>query len=708
MKLKYNITGMTCASCSSSIQAKVSEVHGVQSVSVNLTQEAMQVECSSTQVAEAVVNQVRRLGYGIQQKTQANVVNSATVRQTRIQLIATAVLAVVLSIIHMTTVTYPWLYVQAILATVILYVGGKGFYTSALAKLRHGVLNMDTLIVLSVSVAYGYSMYLLLGTDASRDFHFESVGMVLTFILVGKYIEHRAKLKTALSIQKLEKIQPQSARVWYEGQWQDKPISEIVIGDRVQVFAQSLVTVDGVVHSGHTSIDESMMTGEPMPVAKQPGDHVYAGTQNIDQNIEIQVTKTNQKTVISQIIERIDDAQLAPPKIQKTVDRIASIFVPIVILLALVGGAIWWLSALPNASQMALQVIMTVLIIACPCALGLATPTAIAIAIGRAARHGMLVKDIDALERFRHIDTIVLDKTNTLTKGKPDVKQIQVFQEHPLHLQILYGLALSSSHPLSQGIAQYLADQNIQPKKPQISAPHAGKGIAARIDQMNALLGSQTFLNAYGVEITEQGSIYSTVHLSVDNQHILTVELYDPPKPQLSETLSELRHKKLDIHLLSGDKEAVVNQLANQLHIAHVRAEVLPHQKGQYIEELQAQKRVVCMVGDGINDAEALAKSDLGIAMAHGSELAIHAADIALIHSRLETIPQAIRLAEQTRLSINQNLFWAFIYNLIMIPIAMGALYPVTGFVMTPMLAAIAMTASSISVVLNSLRYRYK
>lgn len=699
---------MTCASCSSSIQAKVSEVHGVQSVSVNLTQEAMQVECSSTQVAEAVVNQVRRLGYGIQQKTQANVVNSATVRQTRIQLIATAVLAVVLSIIHMTTVTYPWLYVQAILATVILYVGGKGFYTSALAKLRHGVLNMDTLIVLSVSVAYGYSMYLLLGTDASRDFHFESVGMVLTFILVGKYIEHRAKLKTALSIQKLEKIQPQSARVWYEGQWQDKPISEIVIGDRVQVFAQSLVTVDGVVHSGHTSIDESMMTGEPMPVAKQPGDHVYAGTQNIDQNIEIQVTKTNQKTVISQIIERIDDAQLAPPKIQKTVDRIASIFVPIVILLALVGGAIWWLSALPNASQMALQVIMTVLIIACPCALGLATPTAIAIAIGRAARHGMLVKDIDALERFRHIDTIVLDKTNTLTKGKPDVKQIQVFQEHPLHLQILYGLALSSSHPLSQGIAQYLADQNIQPKKPQISAPHAGKGIAARIDQMNALLGSQTFLNAYGVEITEQGSIYSTVHLSVDNQHILTVELYDPPKPQLSETLSELRHKKLDIHLLSGDKEAVVNQLANQLHIAHVRAEVLPHQKGQYIEELQAQKRVVCMVGDGINDAEALAKSDLGIAMAHGSELAIHAADIALIHSRLETIPQAIRLAEQTRLSINQNLFWAFIYNLIMIPIAMGALYPVTGFVMTPMLAAIAMTASSISVVLNSLRYRYK
>ena len=711
MKQKFIVSGMSCASCSSSIQSKVAKIEGVRSAVVHLTQNRLIAELTHQDVANTIVKEVTSLGYGIQAQGAKQSVSKSGVKCLKTRLYITTILAVA------NMVGMFWnmpIYMQCAIGTALLIVGAEQFYRSAFAKIRHGILNMDSLIVLSVSVAYIYSVMGMVQfyvyAEGSHRLYFDSIGMVLTFVLLGKYIEQWAKLKTTDSIRFLEKIQPQEAMVQVGQKWYAKPISEVKKGDVVRVYQDSLVAVDGLVVNGTTTIDESMMTGEPVPVVKSKGDPVYAGTKNVDQNIEVEVLKPNQQTVISQIIERVEDAQLSQPAVQQMVNKVTSIFVPVVIGVAILGACLWWFSSVHQGMQMGFQVLMTVLIIACPCALGLATPTAIAIAVGRAADHGLLIKNIDTLSRFRQIDTIVLDKTNTLTQGKPSVQHIEYKGEVYYSAQVLYGLTLSSTHPLSVGISSYFEQKNIVPIMPQLSANHPGKGLAARVDDHNVLLGSKLFLNDFGVDVSEvnESSSSTQVFLAIEGKLMAVVYLEDELKPDSVQIINILKEKGLDVHLLSGDRKEVVQKIAKKLNIAHYKSNVLPQEKGMYIARLKEQSRVVSMIGDGVNDAEALTKSDLGIAMGNGSELAIHSSDITVIHSKLRAILQAMKLAQQTHICINQNLFWAFIYNIIMIPVAMGALYWVTGYLMSPTLAAIAMTCSSISVVLNSLRYRYK
>jgi Cu2+-exporting ATPase len=575
------------------------------------------------------------------------------------------------------------------------------------------------LVALSTGVAYSMSVFntLLPHYWHERGLHahvyFEAAAVVIAFILLGKWLEEKAKRGTASALKKLMGMQAKVAtRLNEYGFPETVRISDIQTGDKLQVKAGEKVPVDGKIAKGETFIDESSITGEPLPAFKQVGDTVWAGTLNGNNPFVMEATQVGSRTLLAQIIQKVQEAQGSKAPIQQLADRIAAVFVPAVIGIAVLTFAVWYAFGDPMRGLFAA---ITVLVIACPCALGLATPTAIMVGIGKGAEKGILIKDAASLEIAKKMDVLVVDKTGTLTQGKPKVVHYQWFTdtaEQQATAALLAAIEQQTQHPLAEAIVQHLAEQGI-------AAAHVsgtfesigGKGIRAVIGDVTFHVGNAQLMQEESIaipdELTNTQTAQTQVFFADDNRLLAVFALQDLPKPEAAEAIRQLTNMGISVHMLTGDNHATAQAIAQELGIQHFKAEVLPHQKADYIAALQAQGHITGMAGDGINDSAALALADVGIAMARGADIAIDAASITLIHNDLRKIPEAIHLSQRTAAAIRQNLFWAFVYNIIGIPVAAGLLYPFTGFMLNPMLAGAAMALSSVSVVSNSLRLKW-
>lgn len=615
-------------------------------------------------------------------------------------------------------------YIMWALATPVVVWFGKQFFIGAYKQTLHRSANMDTLVALSTGVAYLFSVFNTLFPEYwhSKGLHahvyFETSAVVIAFILLGKLLEEKAKGNTSSALKKLIGLQPKTVTVvQVDGQQMEMSIAGLQVGDVMLVKPGEKIAVDGVVVTGSSFVDESMISGEPIPVEKANNSKVFAGTINQKGSFQFRAEKVGSDTLLSQIIKMVQDAQGSKAPVQKLVDKIAGIFVPVVIGVALISLLIWIIFGGENGFTQGLLAMVTVLVIACPCALGLATPTAIMVGVGKGAGQGILIKDAESLELSKNIDVIVLDKTGTITEGKPTVAASKWFEpETSETANILYSIEKSSEHPLADAIVRYMAGNvsfidtiNIENK--------SGQGIFGVFQNKKYYVGNLSLINENAVGITDEVNAWvneklgeaNTVVLFSDEVKVLAaMAISDKIKDSSVDAIRQLRENGIDVYMLTGDNEQTAKAIARQVGIDHYKAGVLPAQKSDFVKELQAAGKVVAMVGDGINDSSALAQADVSIAMGKGSDIAMDVAKMTIISSDLLKIVSAIRLSKQTVATIKQNLFWAFIYNVIGIPIAAGILYPFTGFLLNPMIAGAAMALSSVSVVSNSLRLKLK
>lgn len=602
---------------------------------------------------------------------------------------------------------------------------GRNFYVGAYRQARHGRANMDTLVALSTGIAFLFSAFNTVYPEFwhRRGVHphvyFEAATVIIVFILLGKLLEERAKSNTSSALKKLMGLQPKTVRVVENGQEQEIPAVQVRIGHEVVVRPGEKVPVDGVVTSGSSFVDESMISGEPVPVEKAAGAPVFAGTVNQKGAFRFRAEKVGGATVLAQIIQMVQQAQGSKAPVQKLVDQIAGIFVPVVMGIALLSFAAWLVFGGDNALTQGLLALVTVLVIACPCALGLATPTAIMVGVGKGAEHNILIKDAESLELGYKVNAVVLDKTGTITEGKPAVTDLHWFStpaEQYMHAAVLQAIEAHSEHPLAEAVVHYL-----QPTAASQVATLTdftsltGRGVEARFEGERYLVGNRRLLQENHVMVdaaVEQlvaklQQQAKTVVFFADSRRVLAVvAIADRVKETSRQAVARLQEQGIAVYMLTGDNEQTARAVAAQVGVPHFRAEVLPADKATFVQQLQAEGKVVAMVGDGINDSQALAQADVSIAMGRGSDIAMDVAKMTLITSDLNLVPKALRLSRKTVQTIRQNLFWAFIYNLIGIPIAAGLLYPVNGFLLNPMIAGAAMALSSVSVVTNSLRLR--
>lgn len=604
---------------------------------------------------------------------------------------------------------------------VVLWLG-KDFFVNAWKQVKHKSANMDTLVALSTGIAYIFSVFNMLFADFwhQRGLHahvyFEAASVIIAFILLGKLLEEKAKGNTSSAIKKLMGLQPKNVIVIQEdGTERQMAIEEVEVGNIIMVKPGEKIAVDGIVTSGNSYLDESMLSGEPIPVLKKENEKVFAGTINQKGSFQFKAVKVGKETMLAQIIKMVQDAQGSKAPVQKLVDKIAGIFVPTVISIAILTFILWLVWGGQNAVVQGLLAAITVLVIACPCALGLATPTAIMVGVGKGAENGILIKDAESLELAKKINTVVLDKTGTITEGKPQVTGIKWYNNDDTAKNILLSLEKQSEHPLAEAVVKYLNDTATTPISMFVSI--TGKGAKADHNNETYLVGNKKFLTENNIIITkdllkqadEWSNQSKTVIWFANSKLALSVlAISDKIKETSAQAIKEMQNKGIEIYMLTGDNEATAKSIAKQTGIKHYKAEVMPQDKANFVKELQQQGKVVAMVGDGINDSTALATADVSIAMGKGSDIAMDVAKMTIISSDLTKIPQAIKLSRQTVATIKQNLFWAFIYNLIGLPIAAGILYPVNGFLLNPMIAGAAMALSSVSVVSNSLRLKWK
>lgn len=750
----FPVTGLGCAGCAARVNRILGSQPGVTSANVNFASSTAQIEYDTEKCSlEDLRAAVQEGGYDIltddedDSEKEAEDEHARQYSALKTQTVGAVALAVPITVLGMTLMDSTWAgYVTWILATVSVFFFGRRFYVNAWKQLKHGSSNMDTLVATSTGIAYLFSLFNLLFPDfwLSRGIephlYFEAASVIIAFILLGRLLEDRAKRKTTDAIRKLAGLQPSTVTV-IRGQETAEmtiPVEQARAGDIIMVRPGERIAVDGTVMEGESNVDESMLNGEPLPSRKSAGDKVYAGTVNLSGAFRFRAEKTGKDTVLAQIVKMVQDAQGSKAPVQNIVDKVAGIFVPAIIGISVLVFVCWWVFAPSEGLVHGILSMVTVLIIACPCALGLATPTAIIVGLGKGAEYGILIKDAASLEIAKKIDTVILDKTGTITEGHPAVTDQCWETGADTGRKILYRLERLSGHPLSEAIVSALEKQvkETEEKSGQNRTGLAyeikdfesipGKGIRGnavisgpdgKTESRTYYAGNTGLLEENGIRISKSLSDLAekwlreskTVVWFADRvAAIAAIAITDKVKETSAGAVARLHEMGIETWMLTGDNEKSAATVAGQAGITHYMAGMLPQDKAEYVKKLQAAGHTVGMAGDGINDSAALAQADLSIAMGTGSDIAIDTAMLTILSSDLLKIPQAVRLSRLTVRTIRQNLFWAFIYNLIAIPVAAGILYPVNGFLLNPMIGGAAMALSSVSVVTNSLRLRRK
>jgi Cu2+-exporting ATPase len=728
----FPVLNMTCASCASSSQSILENTAGVVNVSVNYANASTQVEYIPTITdAQKLKAAMQSIGYDLMideseaAKDELEEVHRKKFESLKRRTIGSVVISIPLVLIGMFFMNIPYAnYIMWALATPVVLYFGKQFFIGAWKQAKHRSANMDTLVALSTGVAYLFSVFNTVypqywhSRGLEAHVYFEAAAVVIAFILLGKMLEEKAKGNTSSAIKKLMGLQPKTVTVVHEGGHQrEMPIASVKVGDTLLVKPGEKIAVDGTVKSGNSFVDESMISGEAIPLEKKSGEKVFAGTINQKGSFQFTADKVGGDTVLAQIIKMVQEAQGSKAPVQKLVDKIAGIFVPVVMLIAVLSLIAWVIFGGENGFTHGMLALVTVLVIACPCALGLATPTAIMTGVGKGAENGILIKDAESLEMAKKVNAIVLDKTGTITEGKPEVVAIQWKSGAGGKelTDLLFSIEQQSEHPLAEAVVRYFQQQNVQSLTLEHFESITGKGVKVMYAGNSYLLGSPALLQSENIQIqpalqtitNEWLNKAQTVIWLADKENALAaIAIADKIKKTSAAAVKELQAAGIEVYMLTGDNQFTAKAIATQVGIHHYKAEVLPAHKADFVKELQQLGKVVAMVGDGINDSNALAQADVSIAMGKGSDIAMDVAKMTIISSDLSKISQAIKLSKHTVATIRQNLFWAFIYNIIGIPIAAGILYPVTGFLLNPMIAGAAMALSSVSVVSNSLRLK--
>ncbi len=736
-ELELSITGMTCANCVSTVEKGLRKLDGVLEVSVNLATERARVRYLPGSLRRAdLVRQVERIGYGVvdtdadtEPEDAERAAREAEIRRQQ-QLFFVGVLfslpLFLLSMARDFNLLGPWAHAQWVdgfmwaLATPVQFYVGWQYYEGAAKALRNRTANMDVLVALGSSVAYLYSVFVTLRI-APGHVYFETAAAIITLIVLGKLLEARAKGQTSEAIKRLIGLRPKTARVIHDGEEIEVPIDSVQVGDTVVVRPGEKIPVDGIVLDGQGAVDESMITGESLPVEKAVGDPVIGATLNQLGRLKFQATAVGRQTALAQIIRLVEEAQASKAPIQRLADEVAAVFVPIVVVIALVTFAVWTL-LVPGATWIdALIRLVAVLVIACPCAMGLATPTAVMVGTGKGAELGILFKNSAALEKAHQLTAVVLDKTGTITRGEPSVTDVIPAEGYSVVdvLRLAASLERGSEHPLGHAIVRAAEAQALQLSEPETFESITGQGVRGAVDGRSVLVGNlrlmeaeEVHLNGLAGKATEvQQQAKTAMWLAVEGRAAGIVAVADTVKDGSREAIAELRQLGLHTAMITGDNPATAQAIGKEVDLDTVFAEVAPGEKSEYVKRLQAEGHIVGMVGDGINDAPALAQADVGIAIGTGTDIALEASDVTLIRGDLRSVPEALRLSAATIRYIKQNLFWAFGYNVILIPIAAGVLYPFDWAPdllrqLHPVLAAFAMAFSSVSVVTNSLRLR--
>lgn len=723
------VTGMTCAACASSVDSILHKQEGVLDSAVNFANESAKIQFDTSLTSpEVLQNKLQEIGYGLilgspeEAKAQQAILKENSYQQLKKNLLWASILSIPVVIIGMFLMDMPYAnWIELAFTTPVLLWFGRQFFINAFKQTRAGSANMDTLVALSTGIAFLFSLYNTLFPEFwhHRGLHahvyYEASAVVIVFVMLGKLLEENAKSNTSTAIKKLMGLQPKTVWVIDNGEEKEIPIAEVQVSDRILIRPGDKIPVDGKVLSGNSFVDESMMSGEPLPVEKSKGAKVFAGTVNQQGSFKFIAEKVGDTTFLAQIIQLVQEAQGSKAPVQKLVDKIAGFFVPIVLGIAILTFTIWMIFGGENALTHALLTSVSVLVIACPCALGLATPTAIMVGVGKGAENGILIKDAESLEIAHQVNAIILDKTGTITEGKPSVSDVIWTKEAEQERlkPILLALESLSTHPLAEAITQHLKAEGIKPANLSAFENVVGKGIQAKVEDTLYYVGSPNWITSILPNLNNQEIIAlekqgKTVIVFADDKEVFTIiAITDKIKATSASAVRQLQAEGIEVFMLTGDNLLTAQKVATEVGITQVKAGLLPNDKAEFIKQLQKKGKVVAMVGDGINDSQALAQADISIAMGKGSDIAMDVAKMTLISSDLVKIPQALTLSRQTVATIRQNLFWAFIYNLIGIPLAAGVLYPYNGFLLNPMIAGAAMALSSVSVVSNSLRLKY-
>lgn len=738
---QYQISGMSCAACSSAVERVTRKLESVTQSSVNLTTGLLTITFDEKVLTdETIIKKVERAGFGAelhvdktkQEQQKEQELLDQEVQKTRRHMIVNVILAIPLLYISMGHMV-PWpmplprfldmhynplhFALAQMVLTLVILINGRKFYLVGVKSLLKGHPNMDSLVAVGTGSALIYSLVMTVGIPNHPDYvhqlYYESAAIVVTLVMVGKYLEGRSKNKTSEAIRKLMELAPDTAVLLVDGEQREVPVGSVRIGDWVLVKPGSKVPLDGVVVEGHTSVDESMLTGESIPVEKEPGAQVIGGSVNYQGAITVQVSHVGSDTTLAKIVKMMEDAQGKKAPISKLADTVAGYFVPAVMCIAVAAAIIWAL--LGHDVAFVLTIFVSVLVIACPCALGLATPTAIMVGTGLGAGHGILIKSGEALEIAHKVDAVVLDKTGTITTGKPVVmEQISHTMDVDEMLQIAASCEQVSEHPLGQAIVEAAKAKEMELYKVEDFQSLTGKGIQAKIDGKRYDIGNRRLLEEMGIVLGEYeeeakaiaGKGQTPMYLAAEQKILGIISVADPIKDTSKEAVQRIRDLGIQVYMLTGDNRLTAEYIGDQVGVDQVISEVLPNDKASVVERLQKEGRKVMMVGDGINDAPALVQADVGAAIGNGSDIAIDSGDLVLMKSDLNDVYKAIALSHATIRNIKQNLFWAFFYNSLGIPLAAGALYAINGTLLNPIFAGLAMSLSSVTVVGNALRLR--
>ena len=731
VKESFPVTGMTCASCAASVESVLKHTEGVFDASVIFANSSVLVEYDKELSPNQLQNALREVGYDIiidaedpsevQQELQQKHYQDIKKRT-----IWSAILTLPIFVLGMFYMQWePGKWISLVLTFPILFWFGRSFFINAFKQAKHGKANMDTLVALSTGIAFLFSVFntffpkFWLSRGIEPHVYYEAATVIITFISLGKLLEEKAKSNTSSAIKKLMGLQPKTLKIIENGEEKEIPISSVQVGQTILVRPGEKIPVDGEVSKGSSYVDESMITGEPVPVQKSQGEKVFAGTVNQKGSFQFTAEKVGGETLLSQIIKMVQEAQGSKAPVQKLVDKIAGIFVPVVLVISIITFIVWMSVGGDNAFSQALLTSVAVLVIACPCALGLATPTAIMVGIGKGAENNILIKDAESLELGYKVNAIILDKTGTITEGKPLVTDIiwkNNLENQNEYKQILLAIEAQSEHPLAEAVVNHLKDEKVEQAEIASFESITGKGVKAQSENGSKYyVGNHKLMVEKNIEI--ESSLMQTaesleeqaktvIFFGNEKQVLAILAIADKIKETSEKAIVTLQERGIEVCMLTGDNNKTASAVAKQVGITNYQGEVMPSDKAAFVEKLQADGKIVAMVGDGINDSQALAQANVSIAMGKGSDIAMDVAKMTLITSDLRSIPKALELSKRTVLGIRQNLFWAFIYNLIGIPIAAGVLYPVNGFLLDPMIAGMAMAFSSVSVVLNSLRLK--